>query len=344
MGHRGALADGGVAQQATGTDPGSRLDHGAALQLCAGPYLRVRPEDHVRVDRGRLRIHDRHTGSHPAVQQAAVQDPPRLRELGAVVHPEHLVGVLLQNGGYVVALGAQDGDNVGEIFLTFGVIGGDTFHRVGQQARLEGVDAGVDLLDDPLIGAGVGLLHDLHQRPVGVADDPAITCRVVHHGGQRGCGGMPGRVLTDQGGQRLAAQHGGVTVGHHHRALAQVDLLDHGADRVPSAAPAVLDDDPGVGGVLGEVADDLIAPVTHHDDEFCRVQFAGCGQHVIQHAPAADRMQDFREGGLHPRPRTRGQDDHGGRTAHAHVAVLLVAAPRLTGLPLPVSPAARHTA
>jgi len=96
-----------------------------------------------------------------------------------------------------------------------------------------------------------------------------------------------------------------------------------GADRVPGPAPVMLDDHPRVGGVRAEMADHLVAAVAHHDDEFCRVQLAGCCQHVIQHAPAANPVQHFREGRPHPRARARGKNDDGGRTAHTHVAALL---------------------
>ena len=101
--------------------------------------------------------------------------------------------------------------------------------------------------------------------------------------------------------------------------MPQVDLLEHGADRVAGPALAVLHDRPHVGRVLGQVAGDLFAAVAYHDDQFRGVQFAGCGHHMVQHAPATDRVQHFRQVGFHPRARACGKNDDGGRTAFTHV-------------------------
>jgi hypothetical protein len=68
---------------------------------------------------------------------------------------------------------------------------------------------------------------------------------------------------------------------------------------------------------------DLAAAMANHHDELGRAEFPGGGEHVIEHGRAANWVQHLRELGFHPRPRTRGKDDDGGRTAHSHVAVLL---------------------
>jgi len=42
-----------------------------------------------------------------------------------------------------VAVGPQDRQHVGEVFLAFGVVGGHSLDRIGEQVAVKGVHAGV---------------------------------------------------------------------------------------------------------------------------------------------------------------------------------------------------------
>ena len=154
-------------------------------------------------------------------------------------------------------------------------------------------------------------------------------------GGQRGDGGLLGLVLPHQCGEGLTAQQGSVTVGDHHGALAEASRLDRDAHGVTRTPLPVLDDGPGIGRVRGEMAENLAAAMAHHDDELGRAQLPRGGKHVIEHGRAADRVQDFGDSRLHPRARPRGQDDYGAKTAHSHLAGLLVLLPDWLVSPLP---------
>ena len=87
--------------------------------------------------------------------------------------------------------------------------------------------------------------------------------------------------------------------------------------------------------VPGQILGDLAAPVTHHHDETDRIGLARGGQHVPEQGLAADRVQNLRGIGLHPRTFARGQDDDRSRTAHTHLAVLLGCCSPDAGIPLP---------
>src|SRR5262249_17602510 len=92
---------------------------------------------------------------------------------------------------------------------------------------------------------------------------------------------------------------------------------------MPGATLLVLDDHLGAGRVLGEVGGDLAAAVADHHDQLGGIEVPSGGQHIIEHAPPAKRMQHPPELGFHPSFRAPGKDDNSGPTAHRSVAVLL---------------------
>src|SRR5712691_8046036 len=164
LNHAGTGRDRGVPYQAARPDlsPGR---HGcAALQLSTRPDLRPGVQGHADIDPGAGGIHDRHASAHPGCQQALVQDPPRTGQLGLIIHPQNLIKVLTPNGPHRVTVAAKDRDDIGEVLLALGIVGRKPLHRVGQQVAVEGVHARVDLVDQPLPGAGVCFLDDPGER------------------------------------------------------------------------------------------------------------------------------------------------------------------------------------
>ncbi|GAA2081211.1 hypothetical protein GCM10009780_18600 [Actinomadura alba] len=77
------------------------------------------------------------------------------------------------------------------------------------------------------------------------------------------------------------------------------------------------------------MGDDLLAAVTDHDDQALRFELAGRGQHVTEHAAAAQLVQDLGGAGLHPGALTGGEDDYSSR---AHLRRLLGVADGTVGL------------
>src|ERR1022692_3809236 len=174
----GTLADNGVPQQATGPDRRAGPDRGAALQLGAWPDAGSGREIDADVDPGARRVGDPHACAHHRLEQPGIQHLAGVSELREVVDALNLFRIITRNGGHGVAVAAQDGHRVGEIFLTLRVVGPDSLHRVGEQVTVEGVHARVDLVDRALPGRRVGVLDDSGERAVLVPDDPAVTGRV----------------------------------------------------------------------------------------------------------------------------------------------------------------------
>src|SRR5690606_17157850 len=77
-----------------------------------------------------------------------------------------------------------DAENVGQVQLALGVVGGQAGETVGEHRGVEGVDTRVDLGDGPLGLVGVLVLDDAGDGAPGVAHDAAVTGRVVDHRGE----------------------------------------------------------------------------------------------------------------------------------------------------------------
>ena len=141
----------------------------------------------------------------PRPVDAAAQLPLGQRQLPAVVDALHLLGVVDREGVDPVAGVVEDGDDVGQVVLALGVVGGDPPQRRAEQVAPEAVDGGVDLLDGPLLRGGVGLLDHPGDEAVLVADQPSVARRLAHVGGEDGGAVAPGLVEGDQAGEGLAA-------------------------------------------------------------------------------------------------------------------------------------------
>ena len=174
------------------------------LQLGTRHDLGVLAERDVRVDPGRRRVHDRHPGPHPGLEQPVVVRPADLRQLDPVVHALDLARIGGQDRADRVAVATQDRHHVGEVLLALGVAGRDPLDRVGQQRTVKRVAAGIDLVDGSLLRRRVGVLDDLGQQAAAVPDDPAVPGRVADPGGQHGDGVSRRGVLPDERGERLA--------------------------------------------------------------------------------------------------------------------------------------------
>src|SRR5699024_11200583 len=101
-------------------------------------------------------------------------------------------------------------------------------------------------------------------------------------------------------------------VGDEHGALAGGDLLEPALDGAARAGDLVLVGDGHLGGVLREVLGDALALVAEHDDQLGGAGALGGGHGVHEEGSAPDLVEHLRSAGLHARPGTSGQDDHGG--------------------------------
>ena len=62
----------------------------------------------------------------------------------------------------------------------------------------------------------------------------------------------------------------------------------------------------------------VLAQVTDHHDEPPGFELRGGGQHMADHAPPAQLVEDLGGTGLHTCALTCGEDDHGSRAARTH--------------------------
>ncbi len=186
-----------------------------------------------------------------------------------------------------MSVGAQDPDDVGEVFLTLGVGGGHAFGRVGKQRAIEGIDARIDLGDGALPGGRIPILHDLRHGAVAIAHDAAVSGRVSDPCREDGDGVARGCVPGDQRRQGFRAHQRGVAVRDDHGARNDARRFDHRADRVTGPPGRLLHDHPRLGRVLGEVRGHQVAAVADDDDEALGVELARRRDNVAKHAAAA---------------------------------------------------------
>jgi hypothetical protein len=173
-----------------------------------------------------------------------------------------------------------------------------------------------------LPGGGVGLLDDLGEVAVLVADDAAVAVGVGHTRGERGDGVALLLVGGHELGERGAAQERGVTAGQDHGAAELGahggQVLDRHAHGVSGAVLFLLDRGGGLGGDHLQVCPDLLAGVSYDHDRVLGVEFSRRREHVAEHAAAVELVKDFGKLRLHSGALARREDDDGSRTVHAH--------------------------
>jgi hypothetical protein len=213
-------------------------------------------------------------------------------------------------------VGTGDRHHVGEVVLPLGVVVGDPGQRVDEEPSVEGEDAAVDLAHRRLLRRRLLLLDDRGHRPVLAAQHPAVAERVVDIGGEHGDGSAPLLVLEvvrDEPAERLALEQGGVT-GHHddhpvRRTGGSGERLQGDPDRVAGALLSLLDGEQRTRHLVQDVRPDLLAAVADHRDQVLRVDVQRSGEHVADHAAAAQLVEHLHPLRLHPGPAAGRQDD-----------------------------------
>ena len=197
----------------------------------------------------------------------------------------------------------QDSDHVRQVVLPLIVGGADLGQRRPQPARVEAVDAGVDLRDGLLVVGGVALLDDPGDAP-GLSEDPPIAPRLIDDRGQHG-GRGPGRaVVCHQAFDRGPGQERRVTGQHDDRpAPAQrLGLLE----RVAGAEAIALLHELHVGAEqMREIAD--VRADDHHEPIGHGTRYP---ERVRDERAPAEPVKHFGQAGAHPLALPRGKDDN----------------------------------
>jgi hypothetical protein len=215
---------------------------------------------------------------------------------------------------------AQNPQDVGQVLLTLTVVRPHLPERVREELPVEGEDPGVDLTDRALRLARVLVLDDRGHRAAGaVPHDAAVAGGVGDLGGEHGDGVAVGGVGGGELPQRLTAEQRGVAADHDDGAVdAAAQLLQAHAYGVTGAVLLRLHGRPYAGVDLGEVRGDLLAGVTHHDDQVLGLQRARGREHMAHQGAAAQFVQDLGCGRLHTGALTRCENDDGCRAIGAH--------------------------
>jgi hypothetical protein len=282
----------------------------ASVKAREGRDQDVLRQGHADVDDGRPRVDDGHAGELVALDDPALRLGTDAGELNAVVDLEGLGGVLERVGDNGLPVAAQDRQHIGEVELPLCVVGPDLGERREKGLAGEREDPGVDLGDPALLLArvAVGLrLDDPLDAAVGRPHDPAIAPRVIEHGGQDRRGGSGGGVVAVQPGDRARADQRQIAVQDDHR-VAAGDQAGGCLDGVGCAARLFLDDD--LDGLVEVIAERLRWCV---DDDHARGAGLPRGRdRPGDHRRTADRVQELRRPGAHPRSLAGGEDHDDG--------------------------------
>ena len=202
------------------------------------------------------------------------------------------------------AIGHGGGDHVGQVVLALGVV-----VLQGREPALErpggaDQDAGVDLVDLQRLGVGILLLDDAADVAGGVTHHAAVAGGVGHMLRQQ-------RELAALGGLGQALQGGGLHQWH----VAVQDERGHVVDqhrdglghRMARAQLGGLQGPLHVG-LPGKCGLDLLAAMTIHHHQPLRVEGAGGIDDMAEQGLAGQRMQYFRQVGVHPFAHAGSQD------------------------------------
>ena len=141
---------------------------------------------------------------HEARVDAVARDGGELRELGAAVHAEQLVGILGGDGGHAQVVAAQDLHHVREVVLVLDVGRGELADVGGEKGGVKGIEAGVAGGERRgLLGRAVLLLDDARDRARLVKLQASVAERVLGRPGEDGRGGLARRDGGDQAPQGL---------------------------------------------------------------------------------------------------------------------------------------------
>src|SRR5207245_10366840 len=107
--------------------------------------------------------------------------------------------------------------------------------------QVEAIDARIDLIDGALLVRKLRLLDNRRHCGRRLAQDPAVTDRIVQNGGQERRGGIACAMSLDKGLQRLCMDERGIT-GQNERQLDLADGPPRHKHRMARAALWVLKD------------------------------------------------------------------------------------------------------
>src|SRR6185503_13228769 len=276
-----SVADLDVREGGAGPEDDVVTDGAGAVDLGLRIDGDVSPEGHGGIDPRRGRVDHGDSGTHPALDDPAVELGAEAGQLDAVVDALCLPRVRDQVRAHPKALTAGDTEHVGEVLLALGVVRAHLAQRLAQDHGVEGIDAGVDLGDLQLRVGAVLLLDDAGDRAVDGAQDAPVAGGIRQGGGDHRGGAVAGGVRLEQGVQGLSCEQGNVAVGHQHSALkVWRQRLERTLGGPARALDLILVGDHGTRVDLGDVGGHQVTFVADHDGQVLRIDASRRGDRM----------------------------------------------------------------
>ena len=194
---------------------------------------------------------------------------------------------------------------VGQVDLVLGRVLLEARQLGAQPGDVEGVDAGVDLVDGEHLGAGLGRLDDGGGAAAVVAHDAPVGGGLGDAGREHGAQRVGGGVGIEQAAQGLRA-HERRVAGHDHHGAGRGERGEGGAGGVAGAPWLLLSGEAHIGPRSG-CAHGVFLVVHDHDRSEAGV--AGGVDDPADHRLAQQWVQHLGQRGLHARAATGSEDD-----------------------------------
>ena len=313
----GAGADCAVGEACVGAQLAAVTDDGRSLQHGAGVQRDVATDGDVHIDERLARVEHRDAVEEPVAVGAVAQLTFGERKLPPVVDALGLGSIGLHRADTMAHAG-QSSDDIGEVVLALSVVGGEVAQRRAEQVAAETQDAGVPLFDVEFVGRGVALFDDASDLAVFLADDPAISGRVVEHAGQEGARVLVGDMGGDQLVERVGLEQGSVAGQDDDGGVVVVIVAVEcrHADGCCIARTVLFEllDERHVGPgrrALGDLFRDGLSLVTDHDGGASRLEFLKRMDHVEHHGAPTNEVERLRATRSHARAFPSSEDNCG---------------------------------
>ena len=146
----------------------------------------------IAVDYAGRRIKNRHPIVHQLQALCHAQTGIQVHHFGPGVGAQHLAGLWGLHGNHLLARPMKYPSHIGKVVLAVRILGGEIADVGVQFAHGKCVKPRVDFANFLLLRAGCFLFHDgPHFRALrALADDPAVSGRVLEFGAEQGHGGL----------------------------------------------------------------------------------------------------------------------------------------------------------
>ena len=205
----------------------------------------------------------------------------------------------------------RHGDRVDEIIFALHIVVADAAQQSRQQRTIEAHHAGIAEIDVALGADRILALDDLLELAI-LQDEAAVRRRIggaeTQHA-DRSFLGSTGRKQGPHGRgryQRRVAEH------HQHRPAMALERTQRRLGRVPGAERLGLDH----GRMRCKGRRHRLGARGHDTDYFRGLEARGILQHVPEHRPSGEWMQNLRKRRFHARSGPGRQNHHGNRRFH----------------------------